>query len=111
MVTHHDHHSYIGSSAMKSFLKIHQESVTGVLSGWDRLLFRGTARMISSVRGMRAYMAQQRILLKDFDGWSKGVTKSLREESERVARESGRGVGKSEFCGFRGQCLIPAMTE
>jgi len=77
---------------MKSFLKIHQESITGVLSGWDRLMFRGTTRMISSVRGMRAYMAQQGILLKDFVAWSTGVTKSLRDASESVAREAGRPI-------------------
>ncbi len=37
---------------MREFLDRHQEQVIGVLSGFDRLLFRGSAIGIGYVKGM-----------------------------------------------------------
>ena len=42
--------------AMKKFLQVHQDKVKGVLSGFDRLLCRGTLRFIAHVSGMRGYL-------------------------------------------------------
>ena len=39
---------------MKSFIQKHAADVIGVLSGFDRLVFRGTLRTLSYVEGMGA---------------------------------------------------------
>jgi hypothetical protein len=44
----------------------HATDVTGILSGWDRMVVRGTLRKLYSPRGMFGYLALCRILLKDF---------------------------------------------
>jgi hypothetical protein len=72
---------------MLSFLARYASEIKGVLSGWDRLRFRGTLRLISSLRGMGAYLATRRILLKDFKAWSMGLTDAVWQETERPAAQ------------------------
>ena len=50
---------------MKEFLMRHGGKVTGILSGADRLLFRGTLRALSCPQVMEAYCSAKRVLLKD----------------------------------------------
>ena len=42
--------------AVKQFLSRHEDRITGVLSGFDRLVFRGTLRHISYTDGMGKYL-------------------------------------------------------
>ena len=51
---------------MESFLQKFGQQVTGVLCGFDRLVFRGTVRRIVFVQGMMSYLFAANILLKDF---------------------------------------------
>ena len=51
---------------MKSFLEKHAQSIIGVLSGWDRIVFRGTLRLVANLAGMYSYLAYRKILLRDF---------------------------------------------
>lgn len=48
---------------MERFLARHSSRIAGIVSGFDRLLFRGTLRSISYVEGMDRFLASQRILL------------------------------------------------
>jgi len=40
---------------MQEFIAKHREEIAGVLSGFDRLVFRGTLRSISYAEGMLGY--------------------------------------------------------
>ena len=51
---------------MKEFIANHQKQISGVLSGFDRLVFRGTLRAIAYTDGMRRYLNARHVLLKDF---------------------------------------------
>lgn len=51
---------------MKTFLPKPAASVTGILSGLDRRVFRGSWREIRYADGMRRYRSQAGILLKAF---------------------------------------------
>ena len=51
---------------MERFLERHRDHVTGVLSGFDRVLFRGTLRSLSYLNGLEAFLATYRILYKNF---------------------------------------------
>ena len=77
---------------MNSFVQRHSQSVMGVLSGFDRLLFRGTIRMLATAKGLMGYLWAGQMLLKDFGNWSQQLTERVKEESLQVARDAGRPV-------------------
>jgi hypothetical protein len=51
---------------MNSFIEKHRKHIIGVLSGWDRIVFRGTLRLVANLAGMCSYLAYRSILMKDF---------------------------------------------
>lgn len=75
---------------MERFLTRHSSRIAGAVSGFDRLLFRGTLRSISYVAGMDRFLASQRILYKDFAGFAARLTRRVRESAEELSRQSGR---------------------
>ena len=77
---------------MNSFVQRHSSSVIGVLSGFDRLLFRGTLRMLATARGLMGYLWSTQTLLKDFGQWSERLTGQVREQSEQTVRNAGRPI-------------------
>ena len=54
---------------MKRFLERHSSRVSGTLSGFDRVLFRGTLRSIAHVSGLEVFLYSQRVLFKDFSAY------------------------------------------
>ena len=77
---------------MEQFLSKHAGAVIGVLSGFDRLVFRGTLRMLAHRAGMMAYLWAARVLLKDFAGHAEALTWQLKEASEELARRTNRPI-------------------
>jgi hypothetical protein len=77
---------------MKSFVQRYRAEIKGVLSGFDRLRFRGTIRWLSSLRGMATFMKTVGLLLKDFKGWAHDRTEQIREATERLAEAANRPV-------------------
>ncbi len=77
---------------MKTFVQRHCASVIGVLNGFDRVLFRGTHRILATAKGMMNYLWDKKVLLKDFGDWSNDLTKQIRARSEQVAHDGGRPV-------------------
>ena len=53
---------------MEQFIAKHREGISGVLSGFDRLVFRGTLRSISYVQGMMNYLWAKQVRLTEFGG-------------------------------------------
>ncbi len=77
---------------MEQFIAKHAEHVIGTLSGFDRLVFRGTLRMLAHRGGMMSYLWAVRVLLKDFAEHARVVTQQLRSASEALARSTGRPI-------------------
>lgn len=77
---------------MNSFVQRHCDSVIGVLSGFDRLLFRGTHRILATARGMMNYLWDKQVLLKDFGDFSDALTSQIRASCEKVATDAGRPI-------------------
>jgi hypothetical protein len=75
---------------MQSFLQKYASKIKGVLSGLDRIRFRGTLRLISSLRGMSSFMSGQHLLLKDFQETMRGCTVRMRDAGKKLAEEAGR---------------------
>jgi len=77
---------------MHEFIAKHQNEIAGTLSGFDRLVMRGTLRSIGFVDGLRHYLSANDVLLKDFGSHVEGVSRKLKEASENEAKELGRPV-------------------
>ncbi len=75
---------------MNSFLQRQAGNVIGVLSGFDRMLFRGTQRMLATACGLMSYLWSIQVLLKDFGQWSEDLTGRLRAASEQEMVDAGR---------------------
>jgi hypothetical protein len=75
---------------MKRFIQQHAGEITGVLSGFDRMRFRGTLRWLAYTDGMRGFLNHIGVLLKDFKPYVQRVTEQVREATEQLARAEGR---------------------
>ena len=64
----------------------------GILSGFDRVLFRGFLRGIMYEGGMMGYLRGVNVLLKDFGEHSQEVTRQLKAACVSVAERENRPV-------------------
>jgi hypothetical protein len=72
--------------AMLSVLQRFSSQVSGVLSGFDRLRFRGTKRLLNTPGGMLNFLWHKQILLKQFKEYTGCVAASNKPLSPPVAR-------------------------
>jgi hypothetical protein len=77
---------------VEAFLHKHAESVSGVLSGFDRLIIRGTLRRLAYVRGLMSYLAGRHVWLKQFAAFVQEATTRTKEASLAVAQAAQRPV-------------------
>lgn len=77
---------------MQRFLQKHADKFTGVLSGFDRLVLRGTLRALSYIAGMKGFLWDRQILLKDFGDFAQAATERLKSATEEHAERLGRPV-------------------
>lgn len=75
---------------MQSFIEKHKKHIIGVLSGWDRIVFRGTLRLVANLAGMCSYLAYRSILMKDFKQYALDKTAQLIQASVAKAEQAGR---------------------
>jgi hypothetical protein len=81
-----------GRSAMYEFIAKHREQVVGTLSGFDRLVFRGTLRSIAYPEAMMGYLWANQVLLKDFGAHVEQVSGRLKQAATAEAKALGRPV-------------------
>ena len=83
---------------MKKFIEKYRDEVNGVLSGFDRLVFRGSLRRLNQgiwskslnaflALGMEQYLSQNSILMKDYARHVKRVSDSIKLSSLKPYRE------------------------
>lgn len=77
---------------MYEFIARHHDHLTGTLSGFDRLVFRGTLRKIAHVGGFKGYLWGNDLLLKDFGAHALAVSQQLKAASLADAHRVGRPV-------------------
>jgi hypothetical protein len=77
---------------VERFIAHHAGAVIGTLSGFDRLVFRGTLRSLAHHLGMSVYLSAMRVLLKDFARYAMGLSEQLKEVSQALACETGRPI-------------------
>jgi hypothetical protein len=74
---------------VNTFLARFGSLVSFVLSGFDRLRFRGESRRLNNARGLDSVLFEQKIRYVDFGDHCQTLTERLRTESERLALERG----------------------
>ncbi len=77
---------------MHAFVQRHLSCVTGWLSGFDRLRFRGTLRMLSHTGGFASFLRIIGVKIKDFGPYVRETTQKVCRAGEEVAEAAGRPV-------------------
>ena len=75
---------------METFVQRHERDVIGVLSGFDRLLFRGTLRSISYGDGLDRFLGAVGVKYRDFGDFAQRQSERLKRHAEAIANEAGR---------------------
>ena len=74
------------------FIQRFGDKITGVLSGFDRLVLRGSLLTIVFPEGMKRLLRLKHVLLKDFGRWAHQMTEQLKQASCQAAREQNRPI-------------------
>jgi len=96
---------------MSQFIQKYEEKITGTLSGWDRIVFRGTLRMLCFVDGMMGYLAHVGVLLKDFGEHAQATTERLIAASLAAAEEAARPIQYLESAQTRKEDLARDIAQ
>jgi hypothetical protein len=75
---------------METFLSIHQDIVTGTLSTFDRIIFKGHLLDFFPQNGLANFLSRQGILLKDFGGYVEKTSVELKAHIQQLATEAKR---------------------
>jgi len=77
---------------MKQFIAKFEEHIEGTLSGFDRVVFRGSLRRLTHPDGMRMYLVQNGVLCKEYEDHVKKVSQDLKQASLEPFRQRGLPV-------------------
>ncbi len=77
---------------MNKFFAHFSSRITGVLSGFDRMVFRGYLLSIAFASGFRTFLSYQDVLLKDFSRYVQNTTELLKEASLASAYDLQRPI-------------------
>src|SRR5262245_31945119 len=75
---------------MERFLERHRDEILGTLSGWDRLLFRGSLQSLCYLRGVDTFLSVHRVLYKQFGDFVQGLSEQLKTHMRSIVQKSGR---------------------
>jgi hypothetical protein len=75
---------------MERFLTRHQDRIMGTITGYDRILFRGTLRCLSHCQGMWVFLSSRRVLLKDYGNFVQRLSHEVSEHGKAFAEQHGR---------------------
>lgn len=75
---------------MQQFIAKHGQHVIGVLNGWDRVIFRGLYRLLSTAAGVTWYLHHLQVRLVDFKDFASGLTREIVAASEAQAVQAQR---------------------
>ena len=75
---------------MDSFVQRHQADVIGVLSGFDRVLFRGTLRSISYAKGLDRFLGAAGVRYNQYSAFVQKLSAQLKAHAQALAEAEGR---------------------
>ena len=75
---------------METFLSIHRTVITGTLSTFDRIIFKGHLLDFFPAHGLPSFLNRQGILLKDFGQYVQATSDELKTHIQQLAAEARR---------------------
>lgn len=75
---------------MQGFIERHRDRIVGVLSGFDRVLFRGTMRALSYRDGMDKYLNAHGVLYKHFGSFVQRISSKIKDHAAQYAAKYNR---------------------
>jgi len=96
---------------MNRFVEKHSGKLLGVISGFDRLVLKGTQRPLSYTAGMVNFLYTKEVLLKDFGAYAQEVSEQLKEASQHEATRLGRPNRYLESSRTRKEPFARAIVE
>src|SRR4030042_4101191 len=75
---------------MNRFVEKNSAKLLGVISGFDRLVLKGTLRSLCYPAGMMGFLLEKEVLLKAFGPYVQEVSEQLKEASQQEAGRLGR---------------------
>lgn len=80
------------NTLVKSFLLRFGALIVSVLSGFDRLRFRGGSRLLSNPRGVNSYLYQHGLQFKDYAKHAEHLTQTLVRDTQALAKAEGTAI-------------------
>lgn len=77
---------------MERFLAEYGDQVQGVLSGFDRMIFRGRLQPLCYLQGVHKFLRAEGVWLKDFGALVERLSTEVKDYVERLAQQQGRPV-------------------
>ncbi len=75
---------------METFLSIHRDVITGTLSTFDRIIFKGHLLDFFPAQGLPNFLSRQGILLKDFGRYVQATSAELKTHIQQLAQDGNR---------------------
>jgi hypothetical protein len=77
---------------MERFLTQYEDRIAGILTGFDRMLFRGTLRSISYPKGAEIWLSRRHVHLKDLSGYAQGLSARIKSHATELAAHAHRPI-------------------
>lgn len=75
---------------MERFVTRYQDRIAGILTGFDRMRFRGTLRSISYDTALQKWLNSRSVLLKDFGRFAEQLSTKITAHAKTMADATGR---------------------
>jgi len=75
---------------METFLSVHQDTILGTLTMFDRLIFKGHLTGLFPQGAFARFLWRQGVLLKEFKPYVETATQKMKARAQEVASEAGR---------------------
>jgi len=75
---------------MQQFIERNADHISGALSGFDRILFRGTLRALSYLEGMDKYLNVKGVLYKNFGTFVQRISNKIKDHAAQYAAKYDR---------------------
>jgi len=96
---------------MEQFIQKYDKKVMGILTGFDRLVLRGTLRALAVTAGMMDFLMRMGVLLKDFGTYVEATTEQLKAASLETARRLNRPIRYLPSSQMRKETIAREIAE
>lgn len=96
---------------MYEFIRKHEPRILGTLSGWDRVRFRGTMRLLCAVRGLTSWLTDRQVRFSEFKQFSLDLTAQLKASVEQLAAAAGRPIQYVASCALSKEDLVQELLR